>query len=207
MTKKNIKSIKSKLVIFLSLICLSLISGIGLSSFLAVEAIYVKESENINFVFSNASKQSISVNNVTFSPITLGANGFYDADNNTFSTTEYKMKVNITLSSTLTYNAPMKVTLSQENFTEGQFNLVNNPRLSVSSYTNFVYSNPSEDIRHIAYFNDYASNLAFMSGSSSLTMVFNFLITDTSVSNDFLNKVFKVVYENKPTFTLKIEVL
>lgn len=209
--KERRRGFKNKLAVVLSLLCVALMSSVGLASFFVTDAPSTRETSNVSFSFSNTSVQEVSVSSVTITPFTVTTQGFVDSSSN-ISKTNYQISANMSIVSELTSDCLMHITLTQnENPLIDDFEVNSDftkmqPTLVIGSSINYSYT-PLDEGKGIT-FATKASTLGFINnGNANLTSTFSlkFTISDTSLTNNFALNVFDQIYTGGVTFALKVE--
>ena len=209
--KFNLKR-KSKLVILLSLLCVTLLTSVGLATFLVPGGgAQHGETGEISLVFGGTNNQTVSINSYSISPLKMSMYGFIDPDDTsgkTTSTSSYKFNISLNITTSLTSNSPVNISLKQTGDYVGVSFMKYNPILRCGSYINYVF-NYDEANEEVA-FGSNASSLGFMN-SGVATKVVNFSLTftinDANIISDYINQIFEKVISRTVSFVLTIEII
>lgn len=208
--KKGFKKYQIGLV--LSTLALLNLSVIGYASFNMKD---IKDESNTNDIVINvgsASKESISFSNVEIKPFSISSGGFYDSVNKTYSKSTAIVRVNATVTSSLTIDMPLRFTLGvSDNDAISDFsfyNLTNAIKVNFNSRSDNIYTYNSktetELIHELAASKISTTQNTIPNGVYNLQMEYAFTILP-SLQQSFTTSVFDKIYQSDLRFKLTIE--
>ena len=208
--KKGFKKYQIGLV--LSTLALLNLSVIGYASFNMKD---IKDESNTNDIVinvGNASKESISFSNVEIEPFSISSGGFYDSVNKTYSKSAAIVRVNATVTSSLTIDMPLRFTLAvSDNDAISDFsfyNLTNAIKVNFNSRSDNIYTYNSktetELIHELVASKISTTQNTIPNGVYNLQMEYAFTIL-SSLQQSFTTSVFDIIYQSDLSFKLTIE--
>lgn len=212
MKSKRKISFKSKLVTLLSLLCVTLISSVGLASFLLPGNIYqdYQLSGDVNLLYSNTLSQSVTFKSAAISKLEYSSTGFVNPleSEKQFSKEYMIFNVNLTIETYLTIDANLKIQFSQN---AGDVNLLN---FYASDY---ILTSNNKKVRYTSYIDNVyeyettSTDFGFLNeGTNAKTITFSvhFIAIDESTISNFETSIFEAIVNsvNKPKFTINLEI-
>ena len=207
--KKIIHSSKKITTILFALFVL-LITSVGLGSFvIANEDNYFGDVDEVGLEFSNSSTQKVIVNTYSMNGLNITSEGITDpTDPSGYSRyfDTYKFSVNMNITSTVTSNLKMKVSLSQGGDDVG-INFINNNDTKLIANEIINQECDYDEINKKVTFESDTSTLGFISNGEEkqdLNFVISFTF-DEELVNDYTNQIFEKMKDKNVTFKLRIE--